>query len=240
MGKNMKSYDKVRYEIPSAVYNSELREYMVAVYQYMTFALVITGMVSIGAASSPTFMSLIFGTPLQWVVAFAPLVMVFFIGTRITTMSSDAAKVSLGVFAALMGLSLSSIFLVYTGESIARLFFITASVFGSMSLYGYTTKKDLTSFGSFLMMGLIGILIASIVNLFLASNAMQFIISFLGVIIFTGLTAYDTQRVKESFFMIPDRGKITNIAVYGALTLYMDFINLFVILLQLFGHHRDE
>ena len=241
MGKNMRNYNSsIGYEIPSAVYNKELRDYMVAVYQYMAFALAITGMVAVGAASSPTFMSLIFGTPLQWVVAFAPLVMVFFMGARITTMSSDAAKVSLAVFAALMGLSLSSIFLVYTGESIARLFFIAASVFGSMSLYGYTTKKDLTSFGSFLIMGLIGILIASIVNLFLASSAMQFIISFLGVIIFTGLTAYDTQRVKDSFFMLPDRGKATNIAVYGALTLYMDFINLFVMLLQLFGHRRDE
>lgn len=239
MGNNMKSYDRVGYQIPSAVYNNELREYMVAVYQYMAFALVITGIVSMGAASSPTFMSLIFSTPLQWVVAFAPLVMAFFMGARITTMSSDAAKVSLGVFAALMGLSLSFIFLVYTGESIARLFFITASVFGSMSFYGYTTKKDLTSFGSFLMMGLIGILIASIVNLFLASNAMQFIISFLGVIIFTGLTAYDTQRIKDSFFAIPEE-KTSNVAVYGALMLYMDFINLFVMLLQLFGHRRDE
>jgi FtsH-binding integral membrane protein len=185
-------------------------------------------------------MQLMFATPLAWVVMFAPIAMAIYMGAKIHSLSIQGAQFCLGIFSALMGLSLSTIFLVYTGESIARVFFITASIFGAMSLYGYTTKKDLTSIGSFMLMGLIGILIASLVNIFLASSMIHFTVSVLGVVIFTGLTAYDVQRVKENYnFMGGNQEIAEKASIFGALTLYMDFINLFVMLLRLFGNRRD-
>jgi FtsH-binding integral membrane protein len=180
----------------------------------------------------------IYLSPLKWVVMLAPLAAVFFLSFRIQKMSASAAQTTFWVYAAIMGVSLSSIFLVFTGGSIARVFFITAASFGALSLYGYTTKKDLSGWGSFLFMGLIGIVIASIVNIFLASSAMQFAISVIGVLVFAGLTAYDTQQIKEMYYEGDSSEVSIKKSVMGALRLYLDFINLFLMLLQLFGN-RD-
>jgi FtsH-binding integral membrane protein len=175
---------------------------------------------------------------LKWVIIFAPLAMVFFISARINSMGLGAAQASFWAFAALMGLSISSIFLVYTQASITQVFFITAASFGALSLYGYTTSKDLSAWGSFLFMGLIGIIIAMVVNIFLASTALQFAISVIGVLIFAGLTAYDTQQIKEMYYAGDDRTVAGRKAVMGALRLYLDFLNMFMMLLSLFGGRR--
>jgi len=212
-----------------------LRSYMLRVYNYMTLGLVITGVVALFTASSPTMMTAIFTTPLKWVVFFAPLGFVFYFSARLHKMSAGAAQITFWLFAAVMGLSLSSIFVVYTGTSIARVFFITAGAFAAMSLYGYTTKRDLTGWGSFLFMGLIGIIIAMLVNIFLQSAMMHFVISVIGVLVFTGLTAYDTQRIKEEYYAGDGADVTTKKAISGALRLYLDFINLFIMLLHLFG-----
>jgi FtsH-binding integral membrane protein len=225
--------------VASAEVDVGLRQYMLAVYNYMGLGLAITGLVAMFIASTPALYQPIFGTPLKWVVMLAPLGFVFFLGARITSMSVSAAQITFWLFAAVMGLSLASIFLVFTGESIARVFFITAATFGAMSLYGYTTQRDLSQWGSFLMMGLIGIIIASLVNIFLASSALQFAISVIGVIVFVGLTAYDTQRIKEMYVELDSRDVMAKKSIMGALTLYLDFINLFVMLLQLFGTQRE-
>lgn len=223
----------------STTYDVGLREYMLKVYNNMGFALAISGLVSFLVANSPGLMKVIFGTPLQWLVLFAPLIFVFVFSAKINKISAASAQNYLWAFAALMGLSLAPLFIVYTGASIAKVFFITASLFGSMSLYGYTTKKDLTGMGSFLMMGLIGIIIASLVNIFLKSSGLDFVISIIGVIIFTGLTAYDTQRIKSMYYQFSDGESISKAATMGALALYMDFINLFIMMLKFFGDRRD-
>jgi FtsH-binding integral membrane protein len=175
----------------------------------------------------------------MWVIAFAPLGIVMWMSFGLAKMSASKAQTLFWVFAGLMGASLSSIFMVYVGASIARVFFITAATFATMSLYGYTTKSDLTKLGSFLMMGLIGIIIASIVNIFLKSTQLEFIVSLLGVIIFVGLTAYDTQKIKDMYFDGGDSETMAKKSIMGALTLYLDFINLFVMLLRFFGQRRD-
>jgi FtsH-binding integral membrane protein len=234
----------------AAVIDQGLRAYMVSVYNYMTLGLAITGLVAIGtfklavtqdASGALALTSLgqtLFATPLKWVVALAPLGMVFYLSARINRMTTSGAQIAFWIFAALMGLSLSTIFLVYTGSSIARVFFITAAAFGGLSLYGYTTKRDLSAFGTFLMMGLIGLIIAMIVNIFLASSMMQFIISCAGVLIFSGLTAYDTQRIKEMYDAVDGSDVAGRKAIMGALALYLDFINLFMMLLSLFGNRN--
>jgi len=222
-----------------------LRAYMLQVYNYMAIGLAVTGVVALGAFNMAFsggqltgFGQAIYASPLQWVIIFAPLGMVFFLSARIGKMSVSGAQMSFWIFAALMGLSLSSIFLVYTGTSIARVFFITAASFGALSLYGYTTKKDLSGWGSFLFMGLIGIIIASIVNIFLASSALQFAVSVIGVLVFAGLTAYDTQQIKEMYSANDDGTMAGRKAIMGALRLYLDFINLFMMLLSLFGNRE--
>ena len=215
-----------------------LRQYMLRVYNYMTGGLALTGVAAYVTASTPALFDAIFGTPLAWVVIFAPLGFVFFLSARVHKMSLSAAQLAFWLFAAVMGLSLASVFVIYAGESIARVFFITASVFAAMSLYGYTTKKDLTGWGSFLFMGLIGIIIAMVVNLFLASSALQFAISVIGVLVFTGLTAYDTQRIKETYDVSASGEVAGKTAIMGALRLYLDFINLFLMMLRLFGNQR--
>lgn len=217
-----------------------LRSYMLGVYNYMGLALVITGLVAFIVASTPALAGPIFGTPLKWVVMLAPLGFVFFLGARIHSMSASTAQLTFWAFAGVMGLSLASVFLVFTGQSVARVFFITAATFGAVSLYGYTTKRDLSQFGSFLFMGLIGIVIASVVNIFLASSALQFAVSVIGVLVFTGLTAYDTQRIKEEYYGGLDGETSTKNAIMGALGLYLNFINLFTMLLQLMGVARGE
>lgn len=232
----------------AAVVDQGLRNYLLRVYNYMGLGLVVTGLVAYFAyanAITPSgdaltqWGTLLFASPLRWVVIFAPVVLVMVLSFGVQRMSAAAAQLAFWVFAALMGLSLSSIFLVYTGTSIARVFFISAATFGAMSLYGYTTKRDLTQFGSFLIMGLIGIIIASIVNIFLASSALSFGISILGVLIFVGLTAYDTQRIKLSYSASYSGEALAKGAIMGALQLYLDFINLFLMMLRLFGSQRN-
>ena len=222
-------------------YDFGLRKYLISVCQYMAFALALTAIIAMGAASSQDFMYLVHGSGLKWVVAFAPLGMVFYMGSRLMSMSQTAAQTCLMIFAALMGLSLSSIFVVFTGESIARVFFITASTFGAMSIYGHNTKRDLSSMGSFLMMGAVGLLISGIVNIFLKSSAIYFISSVIGVVVFTLFTAYDTQRIKSLYYQNQGNEQVASkLAIYGSLTLYMDFINLFIFLLQLLGVRRND
>ena len=222
-----------------AAIDAGLRQYMLSIYNYMTVALVITGLVAFGVAQSPTALHVIFGTPLKWVVMLAPLGFVFLFSARIQSMSPGTAQLVFWAFAATMGLSMASIFLVFTGTSIARVFFITAATFCAASLYGYTTRTDLSRFGAFLFMGLIGIVIAMLVNIFLASSALQFAISVIGVLLFTGLTAFDTQRLKELYADSYDRDTLGRLAIMGALQLYLDFINMFTFLLQLLGQSRD-
>jgi uncharacterized protein len=218
-----------------------LRTFMLGVYNYMGLGLAITGLTAFLVATTPALYIPIFTTPLKWVVMLAPLGFVFFLGARIQTMSLSAAQITFWLFCLVMGMSLASVFLVFTGESIARVFFITAATFGAVSLYGYTTKRDLAKFGSFLFMGLIGIIIAMVVNLFLASSALQFAISVIGVLVFTGLTAWDTQRLKEQYLTGYGSAEMVGKAsVMGALSLYLNFINLFMMLLHLLGVARQE
>ena len=235
----------------TVVMDEGLRAYMLKVYNYMASGILLTGLISLiffklsvvtdadGSVVALTNIgNALFFSGFKWVVMLAPLGVVFYMSFKINKMSAAKAQGAFWVFAALMGLSLSSIFLIYTGASITRVFFITAGTFGAMSIYGYTTKRDLTKLGSFLMMGLIGIIIASLVNMFMKSTMMHFVISILGVLIFVGLTAYDTQKIKN-MYQSSDTGElIGKKAVMGALTLYLDFINLFIMLLRLFGQRR--
>jgi len=211
-----------------------LRSYMLSVYNYMAGALVLTGVVAYFSAASGLYAS-IAQSPLIWVVMLAPLGMVIFLSARLNKLSLAGAQTSFWVFAALMGLSLSSVFLVYTQQSITQVFFVTAAAFGSLSLYGYTTKRSLSGMGSFLFMGVIGIIIAMIVNIFLQSSALEFAISVIGVLVFAGLTAYDTQKIKEMYFAGDGVATMGKKAIMGALKLYLDFINMFLFLLRLFG-----
>jgi len=235
----------------AGVIDQGLRSYMLRVYNYMASGVAITGVVAYaiyamsvitgadGAVTGLTpFGNIMFNSAFKWVVIFAPLAMVFFLSMRISSMSLSTAQISFWVFSALMGASVSSIFLVYAGQSIAQVFFITAASFGALSLWGYTTSKDLSGWGSFLFMGLIGIIIASLVNLFIGSTALQFAVSVIGVLVFAGLTAYDTQQIKEMYSANDDGSVSGRKAVMGALRLYLDFINLFMMLLQLFGDRR--
>ena len=215
-----------------------LRDYMLRIYNYMASGLALTGIVAYVFANSGMYAQ-VAATPLIWVIMLAPLGLVMWLSFGIERMQASTAQVLFWVFATLMGLSLASIFKAFTGESIARVFFITAGTFGAMSLYGYTTQRDLTRWGSFLFMGLIGIILAGLVNIFLQSSALQFAISVIGVIVFVGLTAYDTQQIKESYFAYDDGQTAGKKAIMGALRLYLDFINLFLMLLQLFGTRRE-
>ncbi|HWA02713.1 MAG TPA: Bax inhibitor-1/YccA family protein [Rhizomicrobium sp.] len=239
----------LRSQAAAGVVDEGLRAYMLRVYNYMLAGLVLTGMTAWVTANT-AFGNLFFqvteanGHPvvglsiLGFVALFAPLALVFYLSARIHAMSAGAAHATFLIYAGIMGISLAPIVLIYTGASIAQVFFITAATFGSMSLWGYTTKRDLTGFGSFLFMGLIGIIIASVVNLFLQSNMMSFVISAIGVLVFTGLTAYDTQSIKEMYSVSDDGSIAGKKAIMGALRLYLDFVNLFLMLLRLFGDRR--
>jgi FtsH-binding integral membrane protein len=229
----------------AAVIDEGLRSYMLKVYNYMGVGLVVTGLVAYFSnvlafsGGEPTaWGNLLYNSPLMWVVALSPLAFVLVLSFGITRFSAATAQLLFWLFAGVMGLSLSSIFLVYTDASIAKVFFITAATFGAMSLYGYTTKRDLTSIGNFLIMGLIGLIIAMIVNIFLASSALDFAISIVGVLIFVGLTAWDTQRIKNSYDVGLGAEILQKGAIMGALSLYLDFINLFMMLLRLFGNRE--
>lgn len=215
-----------------------LRQFLVSVYNYMASGLALTGAVAYVAAESGLYASLTKAPILLWGVILAPLALVLLLSFRIEKMSLASAQVTFWAYAGLIGLSLSGLFLLYTGASIARTFFITAAMFLAMSLYGYTTRRDLSGLGSFLGMGLVGIIIAGLVNIFLVSSALQFAISVIGVIVFVGLTAYDTQRIRDMYLASDGSVIAGKKAIMGALALYLDFLNLFVLLLQLTGERR--
>jgi FtsH-binding integral membrane protein len=250
----------------TAVVDAGLRAYMLRIYNYMVLGLAITGFAALGiymlsvtgdasaAARSATGGALairsgvfltpigywMFVSPLKWVVILAPLGLVFFLGFRVQSMAPATAQIAFWIFAALIGLSLGSIFLVYTHTSIVRVFFITAASFGALSLWGYTTQRDISGFGAFLVMGLFGVIIAMLVNLFLASSALQWAISVIGVVVFAGLTAWDTQRLKTEYLYGSMQGEVLEkSAIMGALSLYLNFINLFTFLLQLLGNRQE-
>jgi FtsH-binding integral membrane protein len=226
-------YRPYRASIPAI--DLEMRRFMLRVFNTMAGGLVLTGIVAYAAASSGLYAA-IASTPLLWLVVLAPLGLALLLGFGVSRMSTEAAQVSFWAYAALMGLSLAGIFLVYTGDSIARVFFISAGTFAATAALGYTTSTDLTRFGSFLVMGLIGIILVSLLNLFVGSSALQFAVSVIGVLGFTGLTAWDAQRLKTLYL---ERNGTGNLAILGALMLYLDLINLFVSLLQLVGARRD-
>jgi FtsH-binding integral membrane protein len=227
-----------------------LRAYMLGVYNYMTLGLGVTGLVALGAqmlavthnaagrlALTP-FGQAIYVSPLRWVIVLAPLGFVFFLGARANTMSISTARTMFLAFAAMMGLSMSALLLVYTGGSVARVFFITAAAFGGLSIYGYTTRRSLSAMGSFLIMGVWGLVIAGVVNLFLQSSSVQFGLSILAVLIFSGLTAWDTQSIKDQYYEGDGYEMAQKKSIFGALRLYLDFINMFQSLLYLFGDRR--
>ena len=215
-----------------------LRAHMQKVFGLMGLGTAITGLVAFFTANSPTMLQLLFGTGLRYLVIFAPLAFVLVLSFGIQRMRASTAQMVFWLFAAVMGLSLASIFLVYTGQSIVMTFFVSSATFFAMALYGYTTKRDLTGWGSFLFMGLIGLIVASLVGLFVQSSALQFAISVIGVLIFTGLTAYDTQKIKEMYYAGDSAEIGGKKAIMGALSLYLDFINLFLYLLRFIGDRR--
>ncbi|WP_374302993.1 Bax inhibitor-1 family protein [Ferrovibrio sp.] len=216
-----------------------LRAYMLRVYNYMGSGLALSAIVALLVSQSPALMQTLFGSGLAFVVMLAPLGLLLVMSFGANKLSAGAVQGLYWAFTATMGLSLSTIFMVYTGTSILRIFFITAAMFGAMSLYGYTTKRDLTGFGTFLFMGVIGLLIASVVNMFLGSSMLQFAISAITVLVFTGLTAYDTQRIKSEFYESDPADIQTKQAIFGATSLYVNFLNIFMALLQLFGQRNN-
>ena len=234
-----------------------LRTYMLKVYNLMALGLAITGLAALGTVMLATttdpsaavatlgngkmltaFGATIYGSALRWVIMLAPLALVFFLSFRIQTMSVSAAQTTFWVYAGLVGVSLSSVFLVYTSASVVQTFFITATAFGALSLFGYTTKRDLSGMGSFLIMGVFGLILAMLVHIFLQSSALQFAISVIGVLVFAGLTAYDTQQIKEMYFEGDDKLVAGRKAIMGALRLYLDFINMFMFLLHFLGNRE--
>ncbi|PTX54132.1 hypothetical protein C8N43_2938 [Litoreibacter ponti] len=222
----------------SAAIDEGLKAHMSKIYGLMSIAMLITGGVAFVVGNNDAMLAAIFGTPLKWVVMFAPLVVVFAFGAMINKLSAGAAQLVFWAFSALMGLSISYIFAVYTGLSIAQTFMTTAIAFAGLSLYGYTTKKDISGWGSFLIMGVIGLIVASIINIFVGSAAIQFAVSVLGVLIFAGLTAYDTQRLKNEYIQMANYGQsdwLAKSAIMGALSLYLNFLNMFMFLLQFMG-----
>lgn len=253
------SYGQPLTRAETAVVDEGLRAYMVRIYNYMVLGLAITGVAALGVylmavTGTPAgaaarlrdgvyltpFGYALFASPLKWLVFLAPLGLVFFLSFRVDSLRPQTAQLLFWLYAALVGVSLGSIFLVYTHVSIVRVFFITAAAFGALSLWGYTTQRDLTGFGAFLVMGLFGVILASLVNMFLGSTTLQWVISVVGVLVFSGLTAWDTQRLKNEYVYGAMQGDLLErSAIMGALSLYLDFLNLFVMLLQLFGQ-RDE
>ena len=220
-------------------FDAGLRRYMLSVYNYMFSGILLTGIVAMGFAASGVAAQ-VFGGPgiLKWIITFAPLAFVFGMSFGGARMSSGALQAMFWGFAVAMGLSLSTIFLAYTGTSIAQSFFATAAAFGGLSLYGYTTKRDLSAFGTFLIMGVVGIVVASLLNLFFQSSVLTLVISIVGVLVFAGLTAYDTQRTKSMYAEVAGTGAEQHVVIMSALNLYLDFINMFLFILRLFGNRN--
>ena len=240
----MAEYDTIRTVgagARTAEIDAGLRAHMNKVYGLMSVAMVITAGVSWAVGTNEAMLTAIYTTPLNWVVMFLPLVMVFAFGAVITRLSAAAAQLFFYAYAAAVGLSLAYIFAIFTGTSIATTFLVTAVAFAGLSLYGYTTKRDLSAFGTFLVMGLIGLLVAMIVNIFLASSALAFAISVIGILIFAGLTAWDTQKIKTTYLehaRSSDQEWLGKAAIMGALSLYLDFINMFMFMLQFLGNRE--
>jgi FtsH-binding integral membrane protein len=223
----------------AAAFDAGLRRHMLGIYGNMGIGLLVSGLVAALVASTPALYGPIFGTPLKWLVMLAPLAFVFFLSFRMERMTVASARTLFFAFAAVMGLSLASIFLVFSGASIARTFFIAAGMFLAMSLWGYTTKRDLSAWSAFLMMGLIGVVLASLVNLLLASSALQRAVSIVGVLVFTGLTAWDTQRAKSEYLAYAGTETAEKLAIMSALGLYLNLVNLFQLLLTFFGERQE-
>jgi hypothetical protein len=227
---------------PAAVaarYDAGLKRHMVGIYRTMALGLAVTGAVAWGVSSTPALVAAIFGTPLKWVAMLAPLAFVMVFSFRIERMTTTAARAAFYGFSAVMGVSMASLFLVFTGISIAQTFLIAATMFGAVSLWGYTTNRDLTNWGSFLMMGVIGIVVASLVNIFVGSGTLHLIISLIGVALFTGLTAWDTQRAKSEYLAYAGTQAAEKLQVMSALGLYLNLINMFQMLLSFTGQRQD-
>jgi len=216
-----------------------LRRYMLGIYRNMGIGLAITGLIALGVAATPPLAALIFGTPLKWVAIFAPLAFIFFFQFRIDRMTNAGARTAFYAFAAVMGVSMASIFLVFTATSIASAFFAAAAMFAGLSLWGYTTRRDLTGLGSFLFVGLIAVIGVSLVNIFLGSSMLQILVSIVGVGVFAGLTAWDTQRLKSEYIHFAGTQAAEKLAVMGALSLYLNLINMFQLLLGLIGQREE-
>lgn len=224
---------------PAIDFDAGLRRHMLGIYTYMGIGLVVTAATAFAVAATPALSALVFGTPLKWVAIFAPLAFVMFMSFRMERMTVASARTAFFAFSAVMGVSLASVFLVFTETSIARTFLIAAAMFLSVSLWGYTTKKDLSGWSTFLLMGLIGVVIASLVNIFLGSSTLQLVISLAGVIVFAGLAAWDTQRAKSDYLAYAGTDHAAKLSVMSALSLYLSFINLFQLLLTLFGQREE-
>jgi FtsH-binding integral membrane protein len=236
---NLSQFNRSAAQGVQARFDAGLRSYMLGIYRNMGIGLGLTGLVALGVASSPALTTLIFGTPLKWVAMLAPLAFVFFFSFRIDRMTAASARTMFFVFAAVMGVSMASIFLVFTGQSIATAFFAAAAMFAGLSLWGYTTDRDLSGMGSFLFMGLIAVIGVSLINLFIGSSMLQMIMSIVGVIVFAGLTAYDTQRLKSDYLHYAGTQHADKLAIMGALSLYLNLINMFQLLLSLFGQTEE-
>ena len=226
-------------QVRASVFDAGLRQHMLSIYNNMGIGLVVTGAVAALVASVPPLSQAIFGTPLKWVAIFAPLAFVLLFSFRIERMSLASARAAFFAFSAVMGVSLASIFLVFTGESIARTFFIAAGAFLATSLWSYTTGRDLSRYGTFLFMGLIGVVLASVVNIFLGSSVLQLVVSIAGVLVFTGLTAFDTQQAKSEYLVYGGTEAAGKLAVMSALSLYLNLLNLFQLLLTFFGQREE-
>jgi uncharacterized protein len=222
-----------------ARYDEGLRRHMLGIYRNMGIGLAITGLVALAVANTPALVALIFGTPLKWVAMLAPLAFVMLFSFRIERMTLASARLAYFAFAGVMGVSMASIFLVFAGTSIATAFFTAAAMFTGLSLWGYTTKRNLTGMGTFLFVGLIAVIVASLVNLFIGSGVLQMALSVVGVLVFAGLTAWDTQRLKSEYLVYAGSQAADKLAIMGALSLYLNFINMFQLLLSLFGAQED-
>ncbi len=235
---NLSAFNRSAAASAQVRYDEGLRRHMLGIYRNMGIGLAITGLVALGVANTPALVALIFGTPLKWVAMLAPLAFVFFFTFRIEKMTTAGARTAFFAFAAVMGVSMASIFLVFTGTSIAMAFFTASAMFAGLSLWGYTTNRDLTGMGTFLMVGLIAVIGASLVNLFLGSSLLQMALSVVGVIVFAGLTAWDTQRLKSEYLVYAGSQAVEKLAIMGALSLYLNLINMFQLLLGLMGERE--
>lgn len=236
---NLSQFNRTAATGAQARFDEGLRKHMLGIYRNMGIGLLVTALVSMGIASSPAALALIFGTPLKWVAMFAPLAFIFFFQFRIEKMTTAGAQFAFYAFAAVMGVSMAAIFVVYTSTSIASAFFAASAMFLGLSLWGYTTNRDISGWGNFLFVGLLALIGVSLVNIFLGSGTLQILISAIGVLIFAGLTAYDTQRIKSEYLAYAGHQGLEKMAVMAALSLYLNLINMFQFLLAFMGQREE-